>query len=430
MVVATAPRSCPICHTMVTPDAFGLYDCVCGWEGDDDPLEAAQGISRTMTRLDRRLAAAQVRREMRRMAQRRGARLSLSPVYLLLLITVSTLVYLLALGILVGAVALLVYSIHDQAWLGVGIAVILLAFIAFSMWESRASIRGVTAPPERFPRLDTAIAEVSARIGARMPHRVVLVPGAEFFVAQRRPLRRLFMPERVLGVGVAALQVLGEDEVKAILAHEFAHVRRGDPGLHRYFGGAEAALRQMVDALQYAVRSGRRSGRYAFFGSFFIWLVAAPLRLLWTAFHLLRLRESRTAEFEADRRAIQAYGPDAFVSGLTGLIVAGNTFYSGSVRGSNLYAALRQHFSELPPHVLTQLRANAGTRDHRSIQFTHPATRDRIRAAYVLAAPDQKPEKAIPRPATDLLISQSGEGADGLERELTALAAPRRGPRR
>lgn len=371
---------------------------------------------------------------MRRISRGRGATLSLSPVYLLLLTVVSTLVYLLVLGILAGSIALLVYSILDQAWLGIAVAVIVLAFMAVSYWEGRAPIRGVTALPGRFPRLDAAVEEVRQQIGARKPHRVVLVPDAGFFVAHRRPLRRLFMPERVLGVGVAGLQVLSVDEVKAIVAHEFAHVRRGDPGLHHYLGNAEAALAQMVGALQYAVSGGSVSGsrRYVrrttsavMASTFLIWLVTLPLRLLWMIFHLLRLRESRTAEFEADRGAIQAYGPEAFVGGLTGVIVVNRTFYRGSVRGENLYAALRRHFGELPPTVMTQLRA-AAARDFRSIESTHPTTRDRIRAAYLLPVAEREPTATSARPAAELLLSADGQSAEAVERELSRLVTRHR----
>ena len=49
----------------------------------------------------------------------------------------STLVYLLVLGIAVGTVALIVWSILDQAWLGLIIGVLLLALQLVAIWEGR-----------------------------------------------------------------------------------------------------------------------------------------------------------------------------------------------------------------------------------------------------------------------------------------------------
>ncbi|MGH8312720.1 MAG: hypothetical protein ACRER9_05490, partial [Gammaproteobacteria bacterium] len=67
-----APRTCPICGTALTPDQLGLVECACGWGGPGDPLEAAHGLSRVVTRLDRRWATAQARRELARLAARQG----------------------------------------------------------------------------------------------------------------------------------------------------------------------------------------------------------------------------------------------------------------------------------------------------------------------------------------------------------------------
>jgi hypothetical protein len=50
---------------------------------------------------------------------------------------VSPVVYLLALGIAIGAIALIVWSILDQAWPGLIIGVLLLALLILAYWEGR-----------------------------------------------------------------------------------------------------------------------------------------------------------------------------------------------------------------------------------------------------------------------------------------------------
>ena len=119
-----APRPCPVCGKPIMPDAFGFVECTaCGWGGSDDPLEAAKGPSRLLTGLDRRISLAQAQNDLARLAAQRDKPLRLNPFYTLTLLLVSTLVYLLVLGIFVGTIALIVWSILDQAWLGLIIGV-------------------------------------------------------------------------------------------------------------------------------------------------------------------------------------------------------------------------------------------------------------------------------------------------------------------
>jgi Zn-dependent protease with chaperone function len=119
-----------------------------------------------------------------------------------------------------------------------------------------------------------------------------------------------------------------------------------------------------------------------------------PFRLLWTAFHLLRLRESRAAECAADRVAIHAYGPATFINALSGTHVVERTLHgtAPSLRqemhkhnNPSFYAELRRHYAELPPALLSKLRTEA-VREFRSMERSHPITPDRLRAAYMLIA--------------------------------------------
>jgi hypothetical protein len=143
-------------------------------------------------------------------------------------------VYLLALGIVVGTVALIVWSILDQAWLGLIIGVLLLALLILACWEGRFAPKGIPAKRDRFPQLFAAIDEVSARTGLRRPHRVLLIPGTIFFVAQTHPVRRRFWRERTLGIGVGALPLMNDVEKKAMIALEMARYGRLRLALQRY----------------------------------------------------------------------------------------------------------------------------------------------------------------------------------------------------
>lgn len=60
-VATTQVLRCPLCGKPVTPDALGFSECPCGWGGLEDPVESAHGLSRRITLIDRRWAAALAR---------------------------------------------------------------------------------------------------------------------------------------------------------------------------------------------------------------------------------------------------------------------------------------------------------------------------------------------------------------------------------
>jgi Zn-dependent protease with chaperone function len=257
-----------------------------------------------------------------------------------------------------------------------------------------------------------------------------------FFAAQTYPLRRLFWRERALGVGLGALPLMSDVELKAIVAHEMGHYGRMGLALHRYYAGAEGALAQIVRALRDAIssesRARNRSKRYYYYGyrgtystsagcaaSLLIWLVTLPLQLLLSLFHLLRLHESRTAEYEADRIAVRAYGPAALANGLTSVLTASTSLERGIVGGDNLYQALRQHYASLPGATITQLRTQS-TRDFRSLGGTHPTTPDRIRAVFLVGAADPTRQDEL-RPALELIVPADERDASAIERQLTTM---------
>ena len=264
-----------------------------------------------------------------------------------------------------------------------------------------------------------------------------------FAVYEHHPLRRFFFRERVLLIGAAGLQLLSDQEMKSVLAHELAHFRHGDT-----WGIASSAGRKPPCAVSStsctnavadqhrAMRGGyggyrillRWIGLPVLFAILLTWTLLLPFRLLWTAFHFLRLRESRAAEFAADRMALHAYGPVALINALSGIHVvertlggSGRSLRQEMARHNNpsFYAELRRHYSELPTTLLSNLRMEA-IREFRSLERTHPITPDRLRAAYMLIG--AQPATNTPsRPAAELLIPAGETSAESVERELTTL---------
>jgi Zn-dependent protease with chaperone function len=417
-------------------------ECACGWGGPGDPLEKERGLLRLTSRLDRRLANAMTRRDFTRLRgpQRRPGRVG--GFYAAILFLASTLIYLLMVGLLALGVFLTVTLLQAHAWFAAVIGASPALVAIFSLFYRPRRPKGIEAPIQQYPRLAAALAEVSARVGAPIPHRVVLVPGARAYVFQHRPMRRLFRREFVLGLGAGALPLLSDLDLKAILAHELAHYRHADTALHKYFGGAETALRRFIDLLAETVSSQRRGMRttrsLTLFGNTLtasvslatamVWLITLPFGLLWFLFHLLRLAESRAAEFAADRVAAQAYSTQAFADGLTGLLVAGSTLRGAwesllkEMRqhgGANLYEVLRRHYAGLPPAVIAKLRTDAA-RGFRSLEHTHPITPDRLRAVF-LANQVVPPSVPAACPAVDLIVPAGATNATEIEQKLTAL---------
>ncbi len=444
------PQPCPLCGKPVVPDTLGLLECACGWAGADDPLASARGVTRFVTRLDRRFAARAAREDLRKMAAG-GANLSrIGPLYGGVLIVASTAIYLIVVAIAAWlAWSVVVWSV-EGAWLGVFIAVVFLALIVVSLFEGRPRLKGVEATRDRFPQLFATLDEVSEQVRGPMPTRVVLLPHAEAFVYQHWPIRKFFRRELVLGLGAGALPLLSDVDLKAILAHEIAHFRLGHTALSRYCGGAEGVIRGLLATMFEAVGAqtgrnataryhmGRRNyGGYVgqaslvvLLGTFIVWIVSLPLRLVVVGVHLLRLAESRAAEFDVDRAAVRAYGAQAFADGLTGIIVAGNTMRgafsairdemlrSGEV---NFYAAMRRHYDQLPAQIIAKLRLDA-TREYRSLEQSHPTTPDRLRAAYLVGAP---PSPAPSGPAVNVIVPAGEADAAAVELALTALLLTR-----
>ncbi len=436
--VPPQPKRCPLCGATVPPDALGLYQCSCGWGGPDDPLEHNRGLAKLVAHTDRDLADGQAQRDLRRLATRGDAASSLNVLYLTLLLLAATAIYLAVLAVMVLSVWLIISSMLGHTWIGAIVGGIILAPIITAVWPRRRPYKGISVTRESFPKLLAALDEVSHRTGTRVPKRITLWPGDDFSIGRR------LAGGDILHIGAVNLPLLSDVELKSLLAHELAHSYKSYTAVHRYCAQAERLLHEFVYGIiegvagqsywsrpskrRYFRRGGDYSAMFAVFGLVFTWTVMLPFRLLWSGYHLLRMHESRVAEFSADRAAIHAYGPQAFINGLTGLLVAQRTFYKSgrTLRGEmlrhnsgNFYAEVRRHYSELPPQVISQLRVEA-TSGFRTLANSHPTTPDRLRAAYATFG-TLPPSPAPTMPAYMVLVPAGATDAEAVEIELTKM---------
>ena len=434
---------CPLCHRTVTPDRFERLVCRCGWSGSGDPLEGTHGLTRLITGLDRRIANGLAVRELERVKTGRIFR-PLNSFYRLVLLIYSTVVYLVVFALLAGSILLTVNCALSGAWLGVGLGLFLILVLVYALSHGRVSVQGITAGRDRFPDLFAALDEVASRTGSRLPHRVVLIPEGSFFVYQSHTIRRFFFPERVLAIGVASLSLLSVEEVKAILAHELAHFRNLDTSLHRYYSLADSALLYILQVVREAIADtapgalrGRRyrsrivgdPGTVAFLILLpLYWLLLLPVRIFWVGFRLLRLAESRRAEFLSDRLAVQSYGAQPLVGGLT--VVTATLVRQARphdyivddmhrLKTSNYYSVQRRNYAELPEEYRRQVNSEA-MHDFPTLESTHPTMGDRIIAARM-----QDPgniASSVTTPSATHLITPKGEAsADAVEVELSQM---------
>ncbi|MGH2515294.1 MAG: hypothetical protein ACRDHP_06530 [Ktedonobacterales bacterium] len=432
---------CPLCGKSTVPDALGFSECSCGWAGPGDPLESARGLGRTITQLDRRWATALVRKDLARMAAGKWRTDDLGALYTAALLLFATLMQVILAALLVGSAALTVSSFLGGAWLGFVVAAIVFLITLSSLFVARPRANGIEATRERFPSLFVALDEAGAKVGAPLPQHVILVPAAEVYSFSHRPARRLFRRQVVLALGVGALPLLDETDLKAFLARELARYGNGRIAFAPYYRQAEEVLRHIFQVMLEALgaQTTRRPGGYsrramragsiagmAQFSGIIVWILTLPLQIVVILYHLLRLKEIRAAEFDVDRAAALAYGPQAFGNGLTGLRVAANTMRGSassllvemSKRGErNFYAQLRQHYSELPPAILYKLRID-GAREFRSVERTPVCIVDRLRAGYTVPFAASQPQLA-PVSAVTLLTPAGEADASSVELALT-----------
>jgi Zn-dependent protease with chaperone function len=265
---------------------------------------------------------------------------------------------------------------------------------------------------EDCPQLFAAIEEVARRVDTEPPDEVYLSPGNDFWVHQqgRGPFGVFGSRKRVLSLGLCVMDCLTVDELKSILAHEFAHFSHADTYWSRF-------LFQVTLSLRTAMNEMARTGGWVTYVNPFYWFFF----LYSKAYSMLSAGFSRSREYLADRMACTLYGSDVFSKALRKVCTDGSyfemTIYQNIARllkqkkaFVNMYLAFRKHRDEgLTDSERRKLHKKLLS-DEPSLFASHPTFQERMDAAKVLP-PTVKTEDA---PALKLF-----DKPEEVEKELT-----------
>jgi tetratricopeptide (TPR) repeat protein len=177
-------------------------------------------------------------------------------------------------------------------------------------------IRAKTEDPGRVlteaeaPELWALVRDVAKTVDTRAVNEIRITHGAELAVYERGGIRARMQDkaERILIVGLAALNGFSQNAFRAVLAHEYGHFSNRDTA------GGDVAMHVNNDIIRLAESMGR-SGTATVYNIAFQFI-----RFYHFLFRRITHGASRLQEILADRVAVYQYGADAFREGLRHVI--------------------------------------------------------------------------------------------------------------
>jgi Zn-dependent protease with chaperone function len=271
---------------------------------------------------------------------------------------------------------------------------------------------GLLKDEDDCPKLYAVLREVAQRVDTEPVDEVYLNPGNDFGVKQlgRGPFGLLGRKKRVLVLGLCNMHFLTVTELKAILAHEYAHFSHSDTFYSRFIYQVSLSLAVTMDGM---ARSG---GILTYFNPFY-WFFWCYLK----SYSLLSSGYSRSREFLADRMACSLYGSDVFMKGLEKVVIDSGLFeatiYYNIVNMLkqkkafvNMYVAFRKWREETQTQKDRDKRVKQLLNEEPSVFDSHPTYKERREAVKALPKADKKEE------ASAMCLFESPEE---MEKEMT-----------
>jgi heat shock protein HtpX len=256
-------------------------------------------------------------------------------------------------------------------WLGAAIGGAQGLFIGFlfaaatnvaSYWFSDKIVLSMYRATEVGPdhRLSRIVAELATRAGLPMP-RVYIIPQASpnAFATGRSP------QHAAVAATEGILQILDDEELKGVIAHELAHVKHRDI-LTSSVAATLAAAIMMIARMAMFFGGGRRNDRGGNPLALLATIILAPI-----AATLIQAAISRSREFDADAGGASMVGsPDGLVRAL------------GKIEAAAKAVPLEANPATAHLFIIKPLSIGGML----SLFSTHPPTSERIQALLALKA--------------------------------------------
>ncbi len=318
------------------------------------------------------------------------------------------------LALLAASCVYLPYIIFSRAQSEHGWDVLILLFgivIAATMLWSVIPRREEFAAPgllldrSSHPRLFAEIDSIASALSESVPRDVYLIGEANAFVADRGGIVGLGS-RRIMGLGLPLLSTMTVSQIRAVLAHEFAHYYGGDTSVGPWVYRTKASFVRVFEN----VGSVGKLARVAVLGVMYV-VVTTLLKWYFVGFLRISNFVSRRQEYRADELACLLAGRRNLIDGLQALHRAAAvwpTYWKQEVRPALSMGSLVALGDGLTrfmavPHISEAIGRSLETRlrEEKTKPYdTHPPLRDRIAAAQKLP---EGPALQDSQPATCLL---------------------------
>jgi len=199
----------------------------------------------------------------------------------------------------------------DGGWLLLLFGVLILVFGGWAvmrvLWVRLKPPEGRVVPRCEAPALHAMIDDLRRRLGASSFHRVIITPACNAAVSEVPRLGVLGWPRHYLQLGLPLLECLSATEIRAVLAHELAHLSSRHGRLTGWLYRLRRSWEQIFEKLRQPYVRGAVSLRP---------LLLKFIDWFWPRFNAHAFVLSRWNEFEADGMAVWAAGPEPMASAL------------------------------------------------------------------------------------------------------------------
>ena len=248
------------------------------------------------------------------------------------------------------------------------------------------------------PRLFLEIDQIADALNEQVPREVYLIEQPNAFVADRGGILG-FGSRRVMGIGLPLFSILNVSELRAVLAHEFAHFYSGDTSLGPWVYGVHSALIRSFQNMA----NLEEIGHIHILRLLFI-LITLIIKKYFTVFLGVLSFLSRKQEHRSDELACLVAGKQPAIRGLEkihGSALFWRVYWVGEVApiiGRNCIPDIGEGFRRFLAVASIAEFVNASIAEERksartSALDTHPPLADRIAAMERLQERDPQPDE-------------------------------------